>query len=124
MDQLQRQDQPSPQRNAPPPVAGGGGGGTMSGLPAGTGQSRLNSEPSHFTPPPPRSSVRKMVEVEPVVDARVERSCAVPGRPMPAGRPVWLTVVPLTPIDNDTPGEVAVLAHKAKFTGELGKMTL
>jgi class 3 adenylate cyclase len=42
----------------------------MTGGPAGMMHTRLNSEPVHFTPAP-LTSVMKMVDVDPVVEARV-----------------------------------------------------
>ena len=66
-------------------------------------QMRLNSEPVHLTPAPPRSSVMKIVDDEPVVEARVDRNCAVFGRPTPTGIASWLTVVPLMPIETRRP---------------------
>src|SRR5262245_36510321 len=99
----------------------------MFGGPAGMLQSRLKfgSTPAiHFTPGPLTSSVRKTVDVEPVVDATVERSCAVAGRPTPVGMDATLTSVPLTPIENPRPGEVAVLGHSAKPVGTFGNTRL
>src|SRR4051812_29601497 len=96
----------------------------MSGVPAGMMQVRLNSEPVHFTPAPLMSSVMKSVVVEPVVEARVERSCAVAGRPIPLGMAAWLTTVPLNPIDNPRPGDVAVLGHSARPVGTFGNTRL
>ena len=96
----------------------------MSGGPAGMMHSRLKSGPVHFTPPPLMSSVMKTVEAAPAVDALVERSCAVPGRPAPFGSGRLAGVVASIPTENPRPGDVAVLAHSANAVGTFGNTML